>query len=222
MKYLVILLLVKFVVGGYLPPPDYGNSSPNCACDEEVMSLADRISKLEIDLDHQRTRSNILEKSIQQQSRNRRQVDTAVPPAFTAYLSHYYNAMSIGDTIVFDKTLTNVGGYYNLTTGRFTAPLSGLYIFSFIIETKHAVDTAVRLVVDGNNALDAVVEPRHNEQNLQGGNVGILTLSEGQQVWIQIYNTGGQTLEGGNIYRFTTFTGALLSEMDVTGPTMIG
>ena len=35
-----------------------------------------------------------------------------------------------GLEIVFNSTLTNVGGHYNTSNGRFTAPIAGTYFFS--------------------------------------------------------------------------------------------
>lgn len=54
-------------------------------------------------------------------------------------MSVWANDLTIGQPVVFDKVLTNEGGFYSTSTGKFTVPLDGLYIFSFIIETKHAV-----------------------------------------------------------------------------------
>lgn len=222
MKLLLLLAGLKLVTCGYLPPPDggYDNRTPMCACDDsQLSSLAEKVSQLEINLEQQRARSENLEKRVTQHDRNKRQVLEG-PVAFTAYMSAWANDLAIGQPVVFDSTLTNVGGAYSTSTGKFTVPLDGLYIFSFIIETKHAVDTAVRLVVDGVNMLDAVVEPRHTEQNLQGGNVGVLKLRKGQSVWVENYNRQHQSLEGGDIYRFTTFTGALLAEMEPSTPSV--
>ena len=39
-------------------------------------------------------------------------------------------------TVVFDKTLTNIGNGYNQNNGYFTAPVEGLYSFSWTIATN--------------------------------------------------------------------------------------
>ncbi|XP_053398421.1 complement C1q tumor necrosis factor-related protein 3-like [Mercenaria mercenaria] len=216
MKLLVFIAVLKLVTCGYLPPPDgyYDNRTPTCACDEaQISTLAEKISQLELNLETQRSRSDSLEKRLTHHERNKRQAVYG-PVAFTAYLSHWEQDLAIGQPVVFDTALTNEGGFYSTSTGKFTVPLDGLYIFSFMIETKHAVDTAVRLVVDGVNMLDAVVEPRHTGQNLQGGNVGIFKLHKGATVWVENYNREHQTLEGQDSYRFNTFSGALLSEVE--------
>ena len=46
--------------------------------------------------------------------------------AFTAALSHVFHH-SNGQMIVFDTTVTNIGGAYNANDGLFVAPVKGLY-----------------------------------------------------------------------------------------------
>ncbi|XP_063435873.1 uncharacterized protein LOC134716796 [Mytilus trossulus] len=53
--------------------------------------------------------------------------------AFYAVLSHDENAPSAHHTLVFDNAKTNVQGAYNQYSGIFTAPIAGVYVFTFSI-----------------------------------------------------------------------------------------
>lgn len=48
--------------------------------------------------------------------------------------------------VIFDHVITNVGGGYDNTTGVFTVPTPGLYVFSWTIETYGQRTEAVLLV----------------------------------------------------------------------------
>ena len=56
-------------------------------------------------------------------------VFTPARPAFHAYKSDDSNLVSSG-TYIFNSTFTNIGNCYDTTTGRFTAPVNGVYVFS--------------------------------------------------------------------------------------------
>lgn len=59
--------------------------------------------------------------------------------AFTASLSHDIN-VAVGQTVIFDRVLLNLGNAYHETYGHFTAPVDGIYQF------------AVSLLNNGRNA----------------------------------------------------------------------
>lgn len=46
--------------------------------------------------------------------------------AFTASLSHDIN-VAVGQTVIFDRVLLNLGNAYHETYGHFTAPVDGIY-----------------------------------------------------------------------------------------------
>jgi hypothetical protein len=54
-------------------------------------------------------------------------------PFFYAYMTNVqngYNPSSTGDVvIIYDTAGTNIGSHYNTSTGKFTAPVAGNYIF---------------------------------------------------------------------------------------------
>ena len=60
---------------------------------------------------------------------------------------------TVGKVIVFDHMLTNIGEGYDNTTGVFTVPTPGLYVFSWTIETYGRRTEAVLLVNGVQHAL---------------------------------------------------------------------
>jgi len=59
-----------------------------------------------------------------------RQARIETPVAFFATLTSYIQHAGRNQTIVFDRVVTNVGNAYNSHVGVFTAPVSGIYVFS--------------------------------------------------------------------------------------------
>jgi len=56
-------------------------------------------------------------------------VFTPARPAFHAYKGDDTSLQASG-TYIFNSTFTNIGNCYDTTTGRFTAPVNGVYVFS--------------------------------------------------------------------------------------------
>ena len=55
--------------------------------------------------------------------------------AFSAYVDENTSPSKAGDVYVFDKVLTNKGQAYDESTGVFTCPISGTYVFTFVAST---------------------------------------------------------------------------------------
>ena len=58
--------------------------------------------------------------------------------AFSAYMSQskanqLSQSMTNGATLIYDRTVSNQHGYYNTSTGIFTAPSSGMYAFTWTL-----------------------------------------------------------------------------------------
>lgn len=52
-------------------------------------------------------------------------------PAFRAWKSGSSYNLNANDTFIFENTIYNIGSHYNTSTGRFTAPIDGIYHFNF-------------------------------------------------------------------------------------------
>jgi len=56
--------------------------------------------------------------------------------AFYAGLTKNFGPVTEHTDIIFDKVITNIGGSYEPHTGRFTAPLNGVYQFNVIVSAQ--------------------------------------------------------------------------------------
>ncbi|XP_063421001.1 uncharacterized protein LOC134706203 [Mytilus trossulus] len=130
--------------------------------------------------------------------------------AFSVYLDHDVNS-GAQQVLKYNKIITNEGNGYNVNTGSFTCPESGMYLLYFSIGERG--DTIPRgayiyLKVNSVNVIDAVVDSYHNTQDLQGGNTVIIRLKAGDVVFTEV-DVGGHS-EGSTGLRLTSFSGVLL------------
>ena len=128
--------------------------------------------------------------------------------AFTAYLDHVVDHLGIDHTIPFDKVLLNDGNGFNVHTGMFQCPRSGVYLFIFYIQSK-TQEVEAKLVVDGNNKIDALTTGTGTGWEM-GGNAALLYVNAGQNVWVATYYDNDVSLRNTDSYRYTSFSGMLL------------
>ncbi|XP_046542424.1 caprin-2-like [Haliotis rubra] len=112
----------------------------------------------------------------------------------------------VTETVTFNNTIYNAGSGYNSTTGRFTAPVSGTYMFWTQLElggrntNMYASIMASRLML----AEGKVTFTDHNIDDVDVSAVGVTHLNKGQEVWVEIYFSQ-------HIYATSYFGGVLLS-----------
>ncbi|CAC5422206.1 unnamed protein product [Mytilus coruscus] len=124
-------------------------------------------------------------------------------PAFTATLGTT-KVTYIGPSAIvkFNNVVLNRGGGYEPTTGKFTAPKSGLYQFSFTI-----------MSYSGGELNMAVVKNRSMIMSLYGPKIHgatetanpVLELKEGDTVFMQHLASNSQTMYGNHYSHFSGY-----------------
>ncbi|XP_066221918.1 complement C1q and tumor necrosis factor-related protein 9A isoform X2 [Saccopteryx leptura] len=127
--------------------------------------------------------------------------------AFTMGLTVLSKFPASGVPIKFDRILYNEFNHYDITTGKFTCHIAGVYYFTYHI-TVFSRNVQVSLVKNGVKVLHTKDGYTSSEDQASGGTVLQLTL--GDEVWMQV--TGGEKFNGlfADEDDDTTFTGFLL------------
>ncbi|KAL3886537.1 hypothetical protein ACJMK2_026522 [Sinanodonta woodiana] len=128
--------------------------------------------------------------------------------AFTAMFTSIPVSITLGRSLQFDRVDYNEGNAYDKTTGIFTCPVSGTYLFfTNILSMFHggAVQTEIIFEGQGKGKTHAP-----NENNYaQSSTAASLHCNAGQRVWVQA--AYGSQFHGGD---FSSFTGVLLWQDD--------
>lgn len=86
--------------------------------------------------------------------------------------------------MVFDRVITNNGGFYHNTTGVFTAPQDGVYVFYLSAMTLPNDDIYLHIVKDGIRIDDVYSDARDDNSYESLSETWVLNLSSGSEVWI--------------------------------------
>lgn len=136
---------------------------------------------------------------------NQTKCDQNQEVAFTASVTSSSSTWNSG-TLIFDVVITNTGNGYNPSTGVFTSPISGTYVFyvsAVEYTTQHLV---IDIVLNSVSKVRAYCPSSASYQT--GTNMVVLKLQKGDSVWVRYaggkgYNTHSVPL--------TTFSGYLIS-----------
>jgi len=132
--------------------------------------------------------------------------------AFHAVLTSDIHGTTRGQTIVFNKVDINLGGGYNGTTGVFSAPVAGTYVFSLTFHLYYynsSSDYAGDLFIMKNHEYLLRVWQKLDSSADQGTASGttVLSLNKGDQVQVQA-GSAHMAIGGGDV---SFFSGFLLS-----------
>ncbi|XP_065927340.1 uncharacterized protein MCAP_0864-like [Magallana gigas] len=129
--------------------------------------------------------------------------------AFSAGTSSSNSGWS-GSTLVFSKVIYSEGTGYNPSTGIFTAPTAGTYVFYVSVQSAIQKNIYVDIVLNGSAKVRALAW--YNSGNSiaihqTGTNLVILHLQTGDRVWVK---RGGGTGYYSDSAHITTFSGLKL------------
>uniref|UniRef100_A0A8C4QUQ1 C1q and TNF related 3 n=1 Tax=Eptatretus burgeri TaxID=7764 RepID=A0A8C4QUQ1_EPTBU len=126
--------------------------------------------------------------------------------AFMASMATHFTNQNSG--IIFSSVEANLGNYFDIITGRFTAPVTGAYFFTFsMLKHEDAEETFVYLMLNGETVITMFsygLKGKHDT----AANSAVLKLKDGDEVWLRL----GNGAIHGDHQRFSTFCGFLLFE----------
>jgi hypothetical protein len=136
------------------------------------------------------------------------------------YVQRSYSFNTTLTPIPFDLARVNEGNAMNLTSGKFTAPRPGIYIFSFtgvaiFPASSSRVALGVSLYLNGGQIGTGWVEESNNVAGQQSPLTlqSTMNLKSGDQVWVAInWQATGAYLGDNSAYHWTHFTGWMLEE----------
>ncbi|XP_060568782.1 heavy metal-binding protein HIP-like [Ruditapes philippinarum] len=138
--------------------------------------------------------------------------DTVTPTvAFKARLNSH-TAVVGGRTIVFPVLIFREGDAYKPNTGKFTAPVSGMYMFSLAFCVYSKKTLTVSIMIEGKRYTTSLFYGDDNRGCSSADTVAIVTA--GQKVWVEAIPGGidsGTIIYQTDSYRWNTFSGALIN-----------
>jgi len=134
-------------------------------------------------------------------------------PAYPAFYANKNDTFSTNNTdIVYDVVRTNIGNHYDSSNGKFTAPVTGVYVFSFgtLLQTSASTSYGyLNLAINGSAKNYYVVHSQYqvsrSYEPLSWS--GAVDLTSGDEVTVQGYFSSSNTYGGAT---YTYFSGHLL------------
>ena len=138
-------------------------------------------------------------------------------PIFHAYRTSSYSIGTSDAILIYDATKVNQGSHYNTTTGKFTAPVNGIYEFAWASIAINANDVfRYSLAINGTvesvrDELRLDITATGSEYATNGEFSRYISLSADDTVEVQVKSGVGSTGFGSTSYAYTYFRGRLIN-----------
>lgn len=130
------------------------------------------------------------------------------PVAFYAYMSNNEPNPSLHHAIIFDVVKTNVGGGYNEFSGMFTAPSSGIFVFTWTIYTGSHGQTKFHIFVNHDVFGSTFSETDNNPEDFDSDSGSmVVSLNAHDHVYMRSAMTCSTNIISSSDYARTTFAG---------------
>ena len=129
-------------------------------------------------------------------------VSTAARPSFAAHLSAdvAYNSADAYQKLTFNSTHHNVGGHYSTSTGKFTAPVTGIYYLSAVVYIYSVPVAEMKFYINGSSLYRFAVNSKGDGSVNPNGSSGsvIAQLTAGDYVELYVMATATGTIYKGD------------------------
>ena len=117
--------------------------------------------------------------------------------AFCAYMAAPEHSPSLHHILLFDTVKTNLGSAYNSNSGMFTAPVDGVYTFTWTIFSEVHSYVYTQIVVNSAAFDNMIVNSNAVNDVHSGTKVIVVSLTSGDVVYVRTDDT---YLSHGSIY----------------------
>ncbi|KAK3609823.1 hypothetical protein CHS0354_029863 [Potamilus streckersoni] len=129
------------------------------------------------------------------------------PVVFSATMQNNITLVGIEQQLLFDTLRTNIGNGYDVRHGTFTAPVDGVYEFSFSVYVEVSAVVGLDLKKNG-----VVIARSRSSQDSYGyynmaTNMVVVELKAGDDIWIEHTTADSNTIFGRSM---TSFSGQLI------------
>ncbi|XP_041361346.1 complement C1q tumor necrosis factor-related protein 3-like [Gigantopelta aegis] len=104
---------------------------------------------------------------------------------FMAHFSTNQTNVRNDTALVFDKAELNVGHAYNKASGKFVAPMLGVYMFHSQIQGHNDGVVYVRMRKNGEDVAEIYTAKDDGKRDESGSTHALLLLGTGDEVWMQ-------------------------------------